>query len=481
MNNVQSWAREEFAGVNLGDERLNKRLARIAEAVSSNPNASIPRTFVNMSATKACYNFLASEKVTPVKVLMPHQQRTVERLRQHPVVLVAQDITDLDFTGRRSLSGLGYLDTPYLLGLKVQTALAITPEGAPLGILEQHTWIRPLEELATRTRSQKSQRNSARPIGQKQTQRWLDVQESVYRQCADSGSTVVVVADREADFYEFFALPRPERMHALIRVRHDRKLESEQIGLRAALAAQPVFGHYRCEVPRGGERPPRRATLTVRALSTTLSRPAKPNSAEAPECVDVRLIEATESNPPSGQKPISWTLLTTLPITTIEDAARIIVYYTRRWLVERFHYTLKSGCAIEQLQLESRERIEVALAIYSVVAWRLMDLLYQSRVSPQADAAEHFDADELVVLRAVATTQQPTKSRTTNRRIAQRPVESLTLRQAVIVIARKGGFLARAGDGEPGIKTLWHGLTKLAEMVDALRLLRQADPLMGNA
>lgn len=486
MNDAQNWATDEFAGADFGDQRLTKRVATIAAAIAGNPTASIPTTFERWSDTKACYNFLASEKVTPARIRMPHQQRTVDRIGEHSTVLVIQDITDLDFTGRRSVKGLGYLDAPFMQGVLVQTALAVTPDGAPLGVLEQHTWIRDPETKQKRSRSEKAKHVRSRPIEQKQTQHWLDVQASIYRQCAELGSTIVTVSDREADFHEYFALPRPEQMHVLVRVTHDRKLADEPKRLRQALSEQPVLGELVVEIGRSGERPPRTARLAIRAMRTTLAAPAWRNGTEAPERVEVSLVGAVEIDAPSDQKPIDWTLLTTLSLGDdgsigFEDAVRIVDYYSRRWLIERFHYTLKSGCAIEQLQLEDRERIDNALAVYSVVAWRLMDLLYQSRIAPDADAGEYFDDDELLVLRLWATKQQPTKSRVTNRRIARPPVQSLTLEQAVRTIARKGGFLARTGDGDPGVKTLWRGLTKLAVAVEMLRGLRASGRLSGNA
>lgn len=40
--------------------------------------------------------------------------------------------------------------------------------------------------------------------------------------------------------------------------------------------------------------------------------------------------------------------------------------------MERYHVVLKSSCRIEQCQLEAGARLQRCLAIYAIVAWRLL-------------------------------------------------------------------------------------------------------------
>ena len=56
----------------------------------------------------------------------------------------------------------------------------------------------------------------------------------------------------------------------------------------------------------------------------------------------------------------------------------------------------------------------------------------------------------------------------------------LTLHEAVRSTARLGGFLARKSDGEPGSKTLWRGLERLAAMTLGWQLARATPPPDGR-
>lgn len=179
------------------------------------------------------------------------------------------------------------------------------------------------------------------------------------------------------------------------------------------------------------------------------------------ESVSVNVILVTEIDPPAGVKPIRWLLLTTLPVTNLAQAMTCIRYYTLRWLIERYHYTLKSGCQIEQLQLQTAERIKRAFATYSVVAWRLLWITYLARMEPEISCEVCLEPDEWQALACD--------------RLGGRvpPKQPPTLGQAVLWIARLGGFLARRGDGFPGVKTIWRGLSRLADLVSMWRLLRR--------
>ena len=175
-----------------------------------------------------------------------------------------------------------------------------------------------------------------------------------------------------------------------------------------------------------------------------------------PQSLNVLLVEEGAA-PTDGSAPIRWLLLTSLPIDTPEQAWQCVKWYRYRWLIERFHYTLKSGCKIEALQLQSKARLLKALATYSIVSWRLMWLTHRARLTPDDSCDEVLEPMEWKLLRRKFVP----KSR------SQKPP---TLRQAVIWIAQLGGFLARKGDGEPGLKTLWRGLTKLHILLEGAQL-----------
>jgi hypothetical protein len=152
-------------------------------------------------------------------------------------------------------------------------------------------------------------------------------------------------------------------------------------------------------------------------------------------------------------------LLTTVPVGSWDAAVQVIAWYRARWLIERYHFVLKSGCRFEQLQLETAARLQRALAVYGLVAWRLLWLTYQARAEPDSPCTTILATHEWQAL-ACTLLQTPLP-----------PPTPPTLRQAVRWIAQLGGFLARKGDGEPGVQTLWRGLRRLDDIAATWLLL----------
>jgi hypothetical protein len=182
--------------------------------------------------------------------------------------------------------------------------------------------------------------------------------------------------------------------------------------------------------------------------------PSKAKKRSTLRPVLVWVIEAVEENPPPGQTSLCWRLVTTERVTTLEEIIRALQEYALRWRIERFHFVLKQGCQVEQLQLETADRLANALAVYSQVAVRLLRLTYLARVTPEAPVAEEFTAEEVAVLDRCRQKQE------------KKPQARVrTLAEAVRVIGRLGGHLGRKGDGPPGAKTLWRGLRRLHDQV----------------
>lgn len=156
---------------------------------------------------------------------------------------------------------------------------------------------------------------------------------------------------------------------------------------------------------------------------------------------------------------MSWLLLTTLPVSTYQEAMQCLQWYSYRWLIERYHFVLKSGCNLEKLQLEDGQRIHRALSTYSIVASRLLWLTYQARENPDASCVGVLEAHEWQSLYCTVH-QTPIP-----------PASPPTLQEAVRWIAQLGGFLGRTQDGEPGVKTLWRGLRRLTDIANTWKLL----------
>lgn len=452
---IVEWVEKEMRTLDLGDRRRNARAKELLTRFASRPEASIPVACGSWGSTKAAYRHLDVD-LPASEWLKPHYDATVERSRAYPYVLVLSDTTEFDFTTHPELRGTGPLDGMYCRGLKVHHMLAASPEGVPLGLLDQHTWARDEEMLG-----QRSTRRTRAPED-KESWKWCTGAEAAAERMPEEIG-MVVVCDREADVYFVLAMPRRAGMDLLIRAAHNRRLKDlEQAYLFDAAAQAPVLGETVVEVPRTRKREPRQATMEVRSTHVVLAPPRTGTNGRGQEPVPIHLVQAREvSGVPEGEEPIEWLLLSTRAVTCLDDALWCVQSYTHRWKVERLHYALKSGCRIEDLQLETTERIERALALYSIVAWRLLNLTYHVRADPEAPCTQALEEDERQALTLMRSTRKKGKRD-----------EVPTLREALRQIAEWGGFLGRKGDGEPGVKSLWIGWQQLMAYTQAYRRMR---------
>lgn len=449
----QTWAAQELATARFGDARLTQRLIRIVAAKLANPTGSIPQARGDWAATKAAYRFFASDQIRPDAIRAAHRDATLDRVRCHETILVLQDTTELNDSAHPHTTGLGHLDNALCRGLKVHSGLATTLAGVPLGLLHQAVW--------TRDATSKGRNARTRPQAAKESQRWLTTLAQV-QALVPAATRIIVVADREADLYPLFIAPRDDRTDLVVRATYDRGLVGGES--LATVAAQVAWqGTRTVAIPGNGTRQARTATVQIGWTSVQMLPPQnfpKPASAPRPR---VQLVVVEERAPPAGVKPLRWLLWTTLPVETWDAALHVVAIYRARWVIERYHYVLKSGCGIETLQLETGGGLERALAVCCVVAWRLLWVTYQARQTPDAPCTAVFATHEWQALYCAVqhTTVLPTYPP--------------TLHAAVRMVARLGGFLARTGDGEPGVKTIWRGLIRLDDLAAMWQLLHGAE------
>lgn len=447
---VAPWAAEELGGAQLGDKRWTRRLQTTVSALSGRPEASVPQACETWAQTKGAYRLWAEERFSPEALLLPHTQRTAERCQQVQRVLLAQDTMALTYTPLKKLKDMGAAGNGEGRGMLVHSVLAMNLKGVPLGVLYQNSWTRP---------KKRPKHRRARPTAAKESQRWVTALQASQAALAPEVQTITV-ADREADMYDLFTVPRAPGHELLIRAVQNRRVTEAEQYVHAAIGAQAVQGVYTLEVPRKEGEPSRTAQMTLRWATLHWQAPhGGRKRKDQPASVPVQVVLAEEIDPPPGVKALRWLLVTTLPVTSWAEAIQIVQWYTFRWRIERFHFVLKSGCQIEQLQLSTCARLERALRTYDVVAWRILWLTYLARQEPDLPCTRALPEADWRLLQGLyapstATLEQPP-----------------TLQQAVRWIAQLGGFLARKHDGEPGVKTLWRGLRRLDDMVTAARLV----------
>lgn len=426
----------------------------------------MPKASGDWGSTKAAYRLWDNAKVSEDLILEGHRRSVIERMKEHRVVLAVQDTTDFNFTHHKAkdeAAGFGPISAhEHVLGLKLHTTFAVSGSGVPLGVLDQQSWARKKEKGKGKGKSKGKSKSQKAISGKgwkgKESLRWLKAQVGSELDVPE-GVKLVTVADRESDIYELMALERSDNVHVLLRVCRDRKVDHPEQRLKAAMATAAIAGEVEVEVSAKKGQSQRSARLTLRYQRLTFQVPANRSKSSHLAPVSMTVLWAAEETPPEGCKAIDWMLVSDLEVNCFEGACELLRWYALRWLIERYHYTLKSGCQIEQLQLHSAERVCRAVATYAIVAWRLLWLTYEARVNPNQSCEEVLETAEWQSLFCSIHNNQ--------KKLPKKPP---TLQQAVRWIAQLGGFLGRRHDGQPGVKVLWRGLARLQDIARSWQL-----------
>lgn len=460
------WVIQEFSGSKLPDKRLLERAQLIMTQFGRQPTASIPQACGRWSDIKAAYRFFDNEAIDPQELLASHTAATVGRMQGQRVVLAVQDTTALNYSTHPDTEGLGPISNNQdkTIGLFLHTTLALSCLGQPLGILAARVQVRDRRQFGRR---RDAQRRNRAPLQEKESQRWLDSLGVCQHTAQDCGATTLVnIADREGDIYELFAQaldPAAGRpVHLLVRAQHNRQVEGAHGPLWTQLSSEPMAGRMEIRVPRQPGQAARLTTLQIRFREVTLRAPSLK---EGQPALKLWAVEAREEHAPKGRAAVLWRLLTTMPVSTASEAMEKAGWYAQRWQIEVLHKVLKSGCKVEQRQLESAARLKRVLMMDLIVAWRVMLLSKAARETPQEPADQWLLESEWKVLWCYMNPGQSP------------PGSAPALRQAVRWIGQLGGFIGRKSDGEPGPTVLWRGLQRLNDLTRTWNALKN----VGNA
>src|SRR5215813_3983054 len=453
---MSEWIETELAENQMRDLRHTKRLAHLLERLSEQAGSSIPRACHGWAETLAAYRFLDNPRVGRKELLAGHQQATLERRQAQEVVLVGQDTTCLNYGTLRPKTGVGTVKERTREEALLPLTVAFTPQRVNLGVLGFRMWQRPEEPVA--------HERARKPIAEKESYRWLEGYQiacEVQQRCP--ATLVVNVADREGDIQECFveAMSREaaDRAEFIIRAKCNRRIATGQAQSYLWPAMQNIrpLGSLTVEVARQSARVPRQATLAVATRRVTFTGARRCDGRLPP--VEVTVIYAQEHRPPKGEEAVEWLLLTSLPVEDFPSACTVVRWYRARWEIEVFFRVLKQGRQIEQLRVQTKPRLVNARAVYLIVAWRIHTLTMLSRAYPEVSCEVVFEPQEWQTLYTRPYRRRP-------------PQEPPPLREMVRCLARLGGFLARTGDGEPGVQTLWQGYRRLQDFLYALETQR---------
>lgn len=449
----------ELDGIDLGDKRLNQRSQCLIEALSANPEASINSACDGWNETLAAYRFFDHKSIQPDDILKPHVENTKRRIKEHAVVLVAQDTTELDYSDHPPTDA-DCLNTKDRLGLYDHSHLAVTPSGLNLGVVGVEYFDRQEEGLG------KSKQRGKLPIEEKESMRWLTGYRlacELARDCAET--RIVSMADREADLYDIFMeaekqadehdhfadfiirarLPRstPERDPAA--GPHAYKKVRDEVSNSELRATQTI------DLPRTPKRAARAAKLEVRAMRVTVKPPHDRSSLPT---VTYNVVLVEEVDGPGDGTDVSWLLITSLPIDILKDIQLVIEYYVQRWTIEVFFRVFKTGCQVEKIQLETLSRLKNCLAFYKIIAWRIMYLTQLNRECPALPCDTLFDDCEWKsVWRVVTKTELP--------QAAPPLTEFMTL------LTQLGGYNNRKTESPPGPQPVWVGIRRMTDLATA--------------
>ncbi len=447
--NAAAWAANEFGGAPLGDKRLSARLAKSAGIPASCPggktNASSASGGKEITGFYRLIEAPEESDVAVAAILAPHRERSVRRIRGQTTVLALRDGTDLSFSTRPGCDGLEVIGRNQTgaksLGLSLHATLAVTGAGLPLGVLDLN-----FDQAVSREGTRR------------QTRRWLDGFSDVARAAREvAGKTRIIhVCDREADRFELFDRQRRHpRVELLVRATRDRALGPSK--LFAVMSGGEPDGLIDVEIDgltarpkssRKKARPARRkrvATCDLRFRRVTLPA-TQTMKGSAP--MAVWAVHIVERHPPEDEDPVQWFLRTTCQVTTPSQAADIVGFYLQRWRIEDFFRVLESGCRVEHLLFRTADRLQRAIAINAVIAWRIMVMTLLGRQVPDCEPQLMFTDRELAFLRDHA-----------HQRGLSAPER---LGDAVRLVAHLGGHRNRKHDPDPGHQVMWHGQTRLA-------------------
>lgn len=460
-----SWCEAELAGLELADGRLRRRAVESLQRLSQQPTASIPETCGEWAATKGVYGLFKHPTVNHQVLLAPHREQTIERMLPYERVLAVQDTSYLNLSHFESMKKIGPIGTKKqeLRGLVMHTTLAMTEQGVNLGVLNQQVWARDEKE----EEEGKGEKEPEPPIEAKESYKWLV---GLMQTPKLAQTEVVTVCDAEADVYELLALAVETDKKLLVRAAQDRALMPPEVGLvRRAVGAAPMCAQLTLNLSAREKEAARQATVSVYYKKVKLKppqRPARADRAPLPPLV-VWAVLLQEVHPPPGATPVDWLLLTTVPVHSAQAALQCSAWYCLRWQIEIWHKILKSGCRIEHRRLKDADRLLPCLAFYAIIAWRLHWLTHLARHDPAAPCTTALTSAEWQALYAHATGS------------TDMPAEPPSIAQVVLWVAQLGGFLARKGDGYPGVMVLWRGWQRLQDLVSMWTLCHPL-PAMGK-
>lgn len=462
-------------------QRLHDNVALLFDRFDA-PTTTQPR-----ARRRGLQRFCDNSRVDADRLALSTQKRTLDLLRDLPMLVIAHDTTEVDKVGPSEPDDAGPLRSNAARGYLVHSAVAIDPRYHSLvGVIDAHAW--------TRSWRLRSQDHKARAPHKKESIKWRRGIRRVSAALAAAGMTTpcVHVFDREGDVHENFQFARRHKHLVVVRAAQDRLIAEGPGTLWSYLATRDVERIVSLEVRtevssearaaakaavKAGDKGaverlearvaklPTRRTARVRIRFATVTLISSPKHKQR-KPVQLEAVSLREEDPPSGVEAVDGVLLTTCPVTSADEALAVMGFYDDRYLIEPMHRIWKSALHLESEPVSDLASFRRLLAVLLPMAGHITQWTYAARESPQTSAASHVTPEILAGLKEACRYHK-----------LPLPRRAWTIQDVVIRLARLGGYEPRP-DRRPGWIVIWRGWRELRRFValfDYARSRRKED------
>ncbi len=448
-NQLKQWANEQWSDCNLGDNRRNTRVIKIAQSMIRKPDLSLPNQLESWAELKAAYRFFNTKEITHESLQKNHRKKLLAKASQEETVLFIQDTSELDYTSHQATEGLGPIGNHMTKGILFHSVLAVACRANDkniLGLAHQIVWTR------KETAYGKNESWSKRKKRPRESSLWKDALSAISK---PKNARWISIGDRTNDVFGFFTFCEANDWNYLIRVSHDRAVtvdNQKRSYLKEFARSLPCETRKTIYLRGRNELQERKIDLKISWGKVSILHPKNYGKQYENIRIEAWCIRCWEDSVDG----IEWILLTNLPVNTREEALEKINWYSARWIIEEYHKCLKTGCAIEKRQLRTKTGLFAILGFLGVIATKLLELKFVTRHNSNELAKKYIPSIDLQIICSHFHLQK----------------DHITLQQYWHKVASLGGFIGRKSDGDPGWQTLWKGLLRLFDMISGAELIK---------
>ena len=461
MTKKDEW-KEILEKEDFGDIRRNKRIIQITDMIDGQHQKGASSPLETHACLKAASRVLRCPDVTPEKLTKNFVKKGMDKINSEHI-LVVQDTTELNFAWRElEIEGFGPVGNNKDQGFFLHSGIMVKPEDETvLGLAGFELYTREWGKERA-----KSYECAKKEFEEKESYRWFSLPEQIKNNMPEE-TKITIVGDRESDIYDLFYENSQGNLGAnnelLIRTSARRRANGKKGLLCNEITTWPVSCCYKQEIPTRKSRQPRVANLELRYSSITMDVPSQLLYKGKLPIENIYVVDVREVNPLKGEKGIHWTLFTTWPVTSDEEAKEKVAWYNCRWHIEELFRILKSGYKVESVKFSNAHAIMNWCALRLMMAVKTLCILKYREDETEDSAKNYFNDLELDILEKMEN-----RLISPNSQIRRPPKK--TIAWAGLLVALIGGYHALPSARPFGQETLWRGLLKFEGIVEGFKI-----------